>query len=62
MSEKFDKNEWYKNKYEKFGADLDKEYSKKLKKAISEDKNFNSIADWIRFFGDKYLKNKRKGE
>nr|DAM91473.1 MAG TPA: Ribbon-helix-helix protein, copG family [Caudoviricetes sp.] len=50
------KNNWYKNKYEKFGADLDKEYCQKLKKAIKEDKNFTSIADWIRKYGDEYLK------
>ena len=58
--EKFDRQKWYSNKYEKFGADLEKEYSQNLKKAIKEDKNFGSIADWIRFYGDKYLKEKNK--
>lgn len=52
------KKEWYKKKYEKFGADLDKEYSQKLKKAIKEDKNYESIAEWIRVQGDKYLEKK----
>ena len=35
--EKFDRQKWYSEKYEKFGADLEKEYSQKLKKAIKED-------------------------
>ncbi len=52
------KKDWYKKRYEKFGADLEKEYSQKLKKAIAEDKNYESIADWIRQHGDKYLKEK----
>lgn len=43
-----------------FGADLEKEYSQNLKKAIKEDKSFGSIAEWIRFYGDKYLKEKKK--
>ena len=48
--DKANKNEWYKKTYEKFGADLDREYSQKLKKAIKDDNNFNSIAAWIRHF------------
>lgn len=54
------KNKWYKKTYEKFGADLEKEYSQKLKKAIKEDKNYASIADWIRVQGDKYLEKVKK--
>lgn len=54
------KKEWYKKTYERFGADLDKEYSQKLKKAISKDVRYNSIADWIRAQGDKYLKDFQK--
>ena len=58
--EKFDRQKWYSEKYEKFGADLEKEYSQKLKRDIKEDEKFGSIADWIRFYGDKYLKEKNK--
>ena len=54
------KSKWYKEKYEKFGADLDKEYSQKLKKAIAEDSRYGSIAEWIRAHGDKYLKEREK--
>jgi len=54
------KKEWYKKTYERFGADLDKEYSQRLKKAIEKDDKYNSIADWIRTQGDKYLKEKEK--
>lgn len=50
---------WRKKQYEKFGADLEKEYSQKLKKAILEDKEYSGIADWIRKKGDEYLKSKK---
>lgn len=59
MSEKtFNRQKWYKKTYEKFGADLEKEYSQKLKKAIANDKDYKSIAEWIRVQGDKYLNQK----
>lgn len=58
--EKFNRQKWYSNKYEKFGADLEKEYCQRLKRIIKEDEKFGSIADWIRFYGDKYLKEKNK--
>lgn len=57
---KENKKEWYKQKYEKFGADLDKEYSQRLKKAIKEDERYESIAEWIREQGDIYLKKIKK--
>lgn len=60
MGKKWNRSEWQKQKYEKFGADLDKEYSQKLKKAIAEDIRYDSIADWIRERGDKYLKEREK--
>ncbi len=52
------RNEWYKQKYLKFGADLDKEYCEKLKQTIKDDKDYKSIADWIKERADKYLKEK----
>ena len=42
------RNEWYKQKYLKFGADLDKEYCEKLKQTIKDDKDYKSIAEWIK--------------
>ena len=54
------RNNWYKKKYEKFGADLDKEYSQKLKKAIKEDDKYKSISAWIKERGDIYLKEIKK--
>lgn len=54
------KKEWYKKQYERFGADLEKDYCQKLKKVIAEDTNYSSIADWIRQHGDKYLKKQNK--
>ena len=55
----FNRQKWYSERYEKFGADLEKEYCQKLKETIKADKKFGSIANWIRFYGDKYL-NKKK--
>lgn len=49
---------WRKKKYEKFGADLEKEYSQKLKKAILEDTEYSGLADWIRKKGNEYLENR----
>ena len=48
------RNEWYKQKYLKFGADLDKEYCEKLKQTIKDDKDYKSISDWIKERADKY--------